>query len=361
MQLQQTEVYVSGDDGYNTYRIPSIIAISEGGLLAFCEGRRDSWRDKSPTDLLVKRSDDGGRSWSDQITVVAACPDAAMDACPVVDSADGTIWLVYDRYPEGFKWETGHGMDSGTCWVTKGTKDGTSWSVPRNITADTKDKAWSAIAHGPGVGIQTGSGRIVIPCNFMIGSERKPSAAGCFITYSDDHGRSWKLGGSVGPEMNESQVVELSNGNLMLNMRSLRGRGCRAQSISTDEGMTWSPPEDVPVLVEPACQGSIVKYPAEHGLGDRILLFANPADKDDRINLTIRASYDDGATWSVARTVNEGGSSYCCLVVLADGSIGVLYERIDNRRQDRQRTHRDRGWLNLVFARFDLDWIGPGG
>ena len=63
MQLQQHEVFVGGADEVDTYRIPSLIVAPGGTLLAFCEARKVSSHDASPTDLVLKRSADGGRSW----------------------------------------------------------------------------------------------------------------------------------------------------------------------------------------------------------------------------------------------------------------------------------------------------------
>ena len=53
----------------------------------------------------------------------------------------------------------------------------------------------------------------------LVGSKTRQSHVFC----SDDAGKTWKLGGVVGPHCNESQVVELANGTLLLNMRSYRG------------------------------------------------------------------------------------------------------------------------------------------
>ena len=87
------------------------------------------------------------------------------------------------------------------------------------------------------------------------------------MVFSDDHGKSWQLGGQTGPEMGESQVVELADGSLMLNMRSRRGKKCRAVAFSRDGGKTWTDPADVPELIEPVCQASILRYTLAAGHG----------------------------------------------------------------------------------------------
>ena len=342
----EDELFVSGDGGYHTYRIPSLYTSLNGTVLAFCEGRRDNPSDKSPTDLLIKRSRDNGETWSDQDVVVSGVPDAVMDPCPVQDRTTGTIWLHYDRYPENFSWKPGKGADSATCWVCSSHDDGETWDSPINITDTGKRAEWSAVAHGPGIGIQTKSGRLVVPCNYLRDNERRPENWGCFITYSDDHGASWNIGGEVGPAVNESQIVELGDGRLMWNMRSYRGMGCRAVSFSNDEGISWTGPRDEQTLIEPICQASIIRV-------GKYLLFSNPAHESERLNMTVRLSDDGGESWPYSRTIYGGGSAYSCLASLADGTIGLLYEKIHRKFIDNPA--RDRGWMSLSFARFSTD------
>lgn len=340
-----TDVFVGGADGYNIYRIPSVIVGPRGTLLAFCEGRKFSSRDQSPTDMVLKRSTDGGRTWSAMQVVVPAVPCAAMDPCPVVDRTTGTIWLAYDLWPELARDQTpqgvfrkpGHGRDSITGWFTTSRDDGASWSEPVNVTATTKQPEWAGFAHGPGVGIQTRSGRLIIPGNHYYDNRR------CFVIFSDDRGQTWKLGGQIGPKVSECQVVELADGRLLLNMRSYRGNHCRAVAYSSDGGLTWTDFGDAPELIEPTCQGSFLRYSLADSGGKNRLLFCNPADAKQRIRLTVRLSYDEGKTWPVAKTIYEGSSAYCCLTVLPDGTIGCLFER-DNYRK-------------ITFARFSLAYV----
>ena len=65
-QPEFTDVFVAGHDGYHTYRIPAIVVATNGSVLAFCEGRRNSRSDSGDIDLLVKLSTDVGKTWSAQ-------------------------------------------------------------------------------------------------------------------------------------------------------------------------------------------------------------------------------------------------------------------------------------------------------
>jgi sialidase-1 len=132
-------------------------------------------------------------------------------------------------------------------------------------------------------------------------------------------------------------------------MRSYRGKAQRAVATSDDGGQTWSACRDEPALPEPVCQGSLIRYtwPKEGDATHRSrLLFSNPASTKSRDHLTVRMSYDEGGAWPVSRTVCEGSSAYSNLVALADGTIGLLYERDDYGR--------------IAFARITLEWLSRG-
>jgi len=252
------------------------------------------------------------------------------------------------------------GFGTRTVWVSRSNDYGETWEKPEEITKSVKDPSWGWYATGPGVGIQIKHGprrgRLVIPCDHTYdepgGNLRGlPVEYGSHVVYSDDHGRTWKLGRAIRPKVNECQVVELADekGALLLDMRAYFGKGRRARSISRDGGETWSAPGDQAELIEPVCQASILRYtwPDEHGRGR--ILFANPADEKRRRNMTVRLSYDDGKTWPVSRTIHAKDSAYSCLTVLPDMEIACLYERGEQHANEK-----------ITFARFSLDWLSEG-
>ena len=63
------DVYVSGTEGYASFRIPSLIVTQNKTVLAFAEGRVKP-SDHAENDIVLKRSIDGGRTWS-KLQVVA--------------------------------------------------------------------------------------------------------------------------------------------------------------------------------------------------------------------------------------------------------------------------------------------------
>lgn len=337
--IEQNVVFAKGEEGYHTYRIPSLI-VTGNSLLAFCEGRKNSASDTGDIDLVLKRSTDGGRTWGDLQVVWDDGPNTCGNPCPVVDESTGRIVLLMthnrgDDNEADIKKRTAEGTR--TVWVCESDDEGATWTSPRDITPETKRADWTWYATGPGVGIQLKhglhKGRLVIPCDHSHyqrhhhhGRER---GFGAHAIVSDDGGRTWQISEAVAPKMNECQVVELAGemGGLLLDMRSYRGKGCRAQATSTDGGMTWTEPRDVPELVEPVCQASLIRHSWPKDGRDGLLAFSNPADAKRRVNLSVKFSSDDGRSWSDGLTLHAGPSAYSCLVSLADGSLGCLYER----------------------------------
>jgi sialidase-1 len=320
--LEQTPIFVSGQDGYHTYRIPSLLVTNKGTLLAFCEGRKKSNSDSGDIDLLLKRSFDGGTTWTKSQIVWDDGANTCGNPCPVQDAKTGTIWLLLTHnLGRDSEAQIVNGTSKGTrtVWASKSDDDGTSWSKPVEITKDVKQPNWTWYATGPGVGIQLKNGRLVIPCDNMVAGTRVMQA---HVIFSDDGGKTWKLGGVVGPHCDESQVVELPDGQLLLNIRSYRGHNCRLVAFSRDRGETFANPVEDKTLIEPVCQASLLSYPGRSGE----ILFSNPASIR-REKMTVRYSPEGGKTWPHAKVLHQGPAAYSCLGVLPDGNIACLYER----------------------------------
>lgn len=335
---EEVVVFTAGKDGYKSFRIPAVVAGAKGTLLAFAEGRKDGTSDDGNVDTVLRRSTDGGKTWGPLRLVADAGADFVGNPCPVLDRATGRVWLPLARKPgrnTAAQSMTGGGAGPMEVLMLHSDDDGATWSKPENITKAVKPDGWTWYVVGPGCGVQLADGRLVLPCD-----HRKTGSTDSFshVIVSDDHGKTWRVGGSAAAKTNECQVAERADGSLVLNMRSQHGKNRRALAVSTDRGATWGETTFDDALIDPTCQGSLIRAEA-------LFLFSNPASTK-RENLTVRLSRDGGRTWPAARVLHPGAAAYSSLVALPGGSAGCLYEK------DRYAT--------IAFARFGLGWLADG-
>jgi sialidase-1 len=334
---EQVDVFQGGTGGFHTYRIPAIVRTTQNTLLAFCEGRKTGAGDAGDIDLMLRRSTDSGKTWQPMQLVYEEGGEARItigNPCPVVDRKTGTIWLPFCR-------------NNDRVFVTHSTDDGKSWAAPVEITGAVKKPEWGWYATGPGHGIQLSSGRLLIPCDHRPRQFKDRAESRSHVIYSDDQGKTWKLGGIAAAGTNECELVELADGSVLLSMRNYphRDQKQRAFAVSKDGGLSWSEPRPWPDVHCPFCQSSIQRYSPLPAGGKNRILYSGPGGSG-RKNMTIRLSYDEGKTWPVAKVLYKGSAAYSDLVVLPDGSIACLYERD--------------GYRKISLARFSLDWLTDG-
>lgn len=344
-------IFESGTDGYHTFRIPAMIHTNRGIILAFAEGRKGGTSDTGDIDLVMKRSVDGGNSWSELQIVWDDEANTCGNPAPVIDRNTGAIFLLMtwnlgsDREKDIIDQKS---ADTRRVFITKSTDEGLSWTAPEEITASVKKANWTWYATGPGHGIQLKKDgkkeRMIIACDHIEADTRHYYS---HIIFSDDGGETWHLGGSTPQhQVNECTVAELSDGRLMLNMRNYdRSKKSRRISLSEDYGESWCDIYPDEALVEPICQASMERYSFADE-GQNRLLFLNPASAEKRENMTLRISYDDGQTWPVSKILHAGRSAYSDVVKLSDGRIACLYE-----------AGHDSPYEGIVFEAFTLEEI----
>jgi sialidase-1 len=380
--LEKIDVFQAKTGGYMLYRIPGIIVTAKGAVLASCEARKSASGDWGTIDILLRRSTDGGRTWGEPYRLadvpgpkqknpaalkqkLATNDEVTYNNCTLVADRAGPVHALFC-------------LEYARCFYLRSDDDGLTWSKPVEITKAFEgfrsEFDWSVLATGPAHGIQLRSGRLVVPVWLSTGTgghAHRPSVSATI--YSDDFGATWHRGDIAVPttpewiDPNETVVVELADGRVMLNVRSWPKQHRRIVTTSPDGATGWTTPKFDDALVEPICMASIVRYSLAGEAGGRNrILFANPhwlerADGKaqpgvgrDRKNVSVKLSYDEGQTWPVNKSLEAGFSGYSDLAVLPDGTILCFYERgsIDGKNNF--------GTDRLTVARFNLEWLTDG-
>jgi sialidase-1 len=323
-QTPEITIFQPGMEGYKCFRIPAVVCTTST-VLAFAEGRRYSQSDTGNIDLVLRRSLDGGRTWAPLQVVWSDADNTCGNPAPVIDRDTGAIWLLmtHNLGTDGEKAiHDGVSSDTRRVFITHSTDEGATWPPPDEITSQVKSADWRWYATGPCHGIQLRDGRLVVSANHSAYVDGRDSGSSHIIA-SDDHGRTWHAGRPMGERTNESTVAELPDGRLYLNARSYRGSMRRAFAFSTDRGESWSGVANDPVLIEPVCQGSVLRHIGP----DRKswYLFSNPA-ATTRSQMTIRCS-ETCDKWSSGTLIYAGPSMYSDMCSLAEDEIGLIYEK----------------------------------
>jgi sialidase-1 len=348
-QNKSVPVYVSGTDGYKSFRIPAIIKAPNGNLLAFCEGRVNGSGDFGDIKIVLKRSSDNGTTWTALQIVASNDSLQAGNPAPVADLTDpryphGRIFLFYNT-GNGHEMELRKGKGHRDVFYKTSIDNGITWSDPVDITLQVNRihqpavnpkwnfvEDWRTYANTPGHALQFKDGkykgRIYIAANHSSGDPkpelRDYQAHGYF---TDDHAATFHLSQTVPFQgSNESTAAELSNNGLMMNSRNQTGK-FRIVSLSKDGGETWDTTFVDHNLPDPVCEGSLLNIGIKKGKS--VLAFCNNDSEKSRDSLTLRISFNEGKTWKKKFLIDPKNTGYSDIVKISKKNIGVLYEAND--------------------------------
>ena len=332
----------------------------DGTVLVFKEER-------ARKRVEVKRSEDGGRTWSNPIVVgdrVRIGSDMSDDGRykgehvgwselgnVVVDETTGEIMV----FAMGL-------APSRTLYRSR--DHGKTWRAEKTVIKPDRN-GWLATTYccDPGITLRHGKkkGRLVMPSQVFVGSVNdegtrtylnKGQGRKFFAKrysnalYSDDGGRTWTPSEPF-PLLGTSEpgLLELHDGRIYYNARTHVREGNKLVGRSVDCGESWvDSREDDELFDGPpdvyGCKGALALF--THG-GREVIIFSSPGRRDKRDDITIRASFDGGESWPVSRLVREGPGNYTWLAVGRKDtpSEGFIY-LLSNK-----------DWM----ARFNVSWL----
>jgi len=324
-------------EGVSCYRIPALVTAPNGDLIAAIDERVPSCGDlkwNKNINIVMRRSYDNGKTWT-PIETVIDFPEgqSASDPSMIVDSITGDIFMFYNYMNLDTE------KDIYYLHVLKSSDNGKTWSTPEDITSQITKPEWQKDFKfiTSGRGIQTRSGKLL---HTLVNLN-----SGMHVFGSIDHGKTWYFINTPIHPADESKIVELTDGTLMINAR-VNKKGIRYVHTSKDDGITWAT-NPIPELIDSGCNASIISYTSKKdGYKKNRLLFSNAKSENKRVNMTVRISYDEGKTWTDGKTIYIGSSAYSSLTILRNGDIGLFFEKDD--------------YANNVFTSFSLKWLTDG-
>lgn len=272
MKIQTENIFESAE-GYVRARIPGIVTDGDGDIFAYCELRRSD-SDWAVIDIGMKKSTDGGKTWSQRYIIVSGGTENTVNNPVMI--ADGNIlhFLYCVNYHRVF--------------YMKSADKGESWTNAREITKDieksTEDFFWSCIATGPCHGIRLSSGRLIVPLWLAYNKEDNKShhPSVICVLFSDDSGDTWQTGTICNSLTDPSEfcVAQINSGRIVASVRHEGEKKCRAFA-QVNDNCEISEIRFEESLPDPVCCAGMCSYGEE-------LLFSNCADEKSRCNLTLR-------------------------------------------------------------------------
>ena len=340
--MNQQVLAVRGVGGYRQYRIPAMAVTNSGRLIAIYDARADFDDLPGPVDLVVRTSDDNGASWSKQeIFRKHEGISGFGDASIIVDPSYGKhgrliVFYQWTRIAGFFESTLGTDLDDPLiAHISRSISDddGVTWRHDV-ITEQLKDAITPGIFASSGMGGRISSGKFAgrLLQTFVLRNKSELLSA---IGYSDDHGENWKLGARI-QGGNETAIAGLNDGTILIHSRATPHR---ISGRSIDGGVSLTVLEPDLALPDPSDNGSLSV------LSNGDVICTHNHDSDLRRNTVMKRSTDSGKTWSSGICIEANSSAYSTACELADGNIGVLYER--------------NAYQEIVFAKYSLNEFQP--
>jgi sialidase-1 len=324
---RKTVLEKNGSGGWSCYRIPGLVVTPSDTLIAYYETRLDA-NDWNAKNIGIKRSQDGGQNWSERYELVSKAEHQTINNPVMIAQHSGRVHVL---------WEA----DYHRLFHQYSDDEGETWTDPVEHTDTVAGfrsiYAWTSFGIGPGHGIETDNGYLLLPVWLSNGGGRahRPSVVATLL--SKDDGQTWLRGDVIPTRLssgerlvnpNESTVIQRVDGRILINMRHETAYHRRAYSLSNDGQTGWTPPclhEDLP---DPVCFASLVRLPRSAVSDPDCMAFSHCATEGpERENLAIRISTDEGDTWHLPQII-EHWAGYSDLAASPGGeTLYCFYEQ----------------------------------
>lgn len=349
------------------YRIPSIVAATNGNIIAFGDSRYGQNGDvgnNNLIDIVFRVSEDGGYTWSAKKIVgnKSTSKDNNKGDALVFSAQNGDIVVLAAG---GGAWFTAPATPS-KIWMSRSKDYGYTWSNWKEVGQE----IWDALPGigffrkafvGSGRGLTMHNGRLIAA--MLIQDTYKNQ--GTLVIYSDDNGDTWKAGGSIKydpqlPQPNEPKVIaELDNGTLLMSTRpSSQGNdGYRMFSTSVNQGASWTPYKYGNLRDGDANGEGVVWTSKYRNAPHNYIIHVNCSEGLRRQKITLNISKDNGNSWQKLLTYYDGDSCYASIDVLQDGTVILLTEE---PKASPGEPSDENGWYDLVFRRYNMNYLTSG-
>lgn len=317
--FQEQRIFAAGESGYPRFRGPALVQAANGDILAFANARQ--LLDLDPSDIVMKRSTDGGATWGSLATIVPeTLPNNATSnskISPVLCTATGNIFLFYTEDFDKILYRSS--SDNGLTWGS--VVNVTSAVTPSSLPASTRVRPSPSSA----IEIKNGlfAGRLIVPCH---GTEPDGDDR-AFYPYSDDNGATWQAptGFTDGAE---SSITEMPDGSLMHIGRNSDKIGSapfrKLVSFSSDGGDTWSASVLEDDLTDPIVNQACILMSDD--LNAAVISASDPVF---RYSMLLQLT-QDGVTYGESRYIYKNNAGYPGMIPLPNKEIALLYEKEHN-------------------------------
>ena len=351
--LAQTMIYQPGDYNSTNYRIPAVITAKDGSIVAATDKRKFNEGDlPEDIDIVCNRSTDGGHTWSEPYTIAQGTGvNHGFGDCALAWSNDDNGLIAGFVGGPGLWYSTP--SNPIRTYIARSYDNGQTWTEPEDITdfifGDNcivpEQRTWRASFFGSGNGLRTSTGRII-----FVAAIRETTAQVLYnhAVYSDDNGQTWHVSGRASSSGDEAKVTELADGRILM---SIRHAGKRWYNISEYCGETWqSTTSTWNDITAPACNGDMIRYTSVNQGHDRNRLLHSVPYGNQRTNVSVYVSYDEGESWPLRKCIVPYSSAYSSLCILPDGTIGLYVEE----------AYGGASGYSTVFYNFSLEWLTDG-